>query len=183
MATLNESPLPARRKAGVRPVRRHSLKTDMTPMVDLGFLLISFFIFTTQMSKPVVTNLNMPHDGPPITLGMSNALTMLLGDDHSMYYYEGEMKAALSEGKIIRSNFDVSHGIGQVMRDKQQGLERINKEGEGKEGMMVLIKPMKGANYDDVMKVLDEILINEVKKYALIKPEAEEIAFVDQKTQ
>jgi biopolymer transport protein ExbD len=183
MATLNESPLPARRKAGVRPLRKHSLKTDMTPMVDLGFLLISFFIFTTQMNKPVVTDLNMPHDGPPITLGMSNALTVLLGDDHGIYYYEGEMKPALSAGKIIRSNFDVSHGIGQVMRDKQQSLERMNKGNEGKEGMMVLIKPMKGANYDDVMKVLDEILINEVKKYALIKPEAEEIAFMDKRTE
>ena len=67
------------------------------------------------------------------------------------------------------------------MRDKQQSLERINKEGEGKEGMMVLIKPMKGADYGDVMKVLDEILINEVKKYALIKPEAEEMFFMDKK--
>ena len=183
MATLNESPLPTRRKAGVRPMRRHSLKTDMTPMVDLGFLLISFFIFTTQMSKPVVTNLNMPHDGPPSTLGMSNALTVLLGDNHSIYYYEGEMKTALPDGKVIRSNFDVNHGIGQVMRDKQQSLERINKEGKGKEGMMVLIKPMKGADYGDMMKVLDEILINEVKKYALIKLEAEEMAFMEQKTQ
>ena len=80
-------------------MRRHSLKTDMTPMVDLGFLLISFFIFTTQMNKPVVTSLNMPHDGPPSTLGMSNALTVLLGDNHSIYYYEGEMKTALSDGR------------------------------------------------------------------------------------
>ena len=58
-----------RRKAGVKGQKKETLKIDMTPMVDLGFLLITFFIVTTELSKPRTANLNMPKDGPPIPVG------------------------------------------------------------------------------------------------------------------
>lgn len=48
---------------GVKRQKRVELKIDMTPMVDLGFLLLSFFIFTTEISKPSATKMYMPHDG------------------------------------------------------------------------------------------------------------------------
>ena len=55
-----------RRRAGVSRPKKHNPKTDMTPMVDLGFLLISFFVMTTELSKPRVAQLNMPKEGPPM---------------------------------------------------------------------------------------------------------------------
>src|SRR5687768_12504833 len=87
MEMLTDMQPAGRSRRGVARMKKHSLKTDMTPMVDLGFLLIAFFIMTTELNKPVVTRLNMPHDGPSIPLAMSNALTVLLGDNNTVYYY------------------------------------------------------------------------------------------------
>ena len=65
----------ARKKTGAGRMKKANLRIDMTPMVDLGFLLIAFFIFTTEISKPAVTKLYMPHEGAPINVLDSKSLT------------------------------------------------------------------------------------------------------------
>lgn len=172
-------PAASRKKAGVRYLRKHSLKTDMTPMVDLGFLLISFFVMTVRMNAPVVEKLYMPHDGPPQKLQMSNALTMLIGDNHTVYYYHGDIGQALEGNEIRQISFDEKKGIGKIIRDKQDFLAKAGISKEGKDGLMVLIKPSGKANYDDVVKALDEMQINNVTRYVLVKPEREEIGWLD----
>ena len=62
MAEITETNIGHRRKRGVRRMKRHSLRTDMTPMVDLGFLLITFFVFTAQLRKPHSMKLSMPKE-------------------------------------------------------------------------------------------------------------------------
>lgn len=178
MTDITGSPVTGRKKAGVRYLRKHSLKTDMTPMVDLGFLLISFFVMTVRMNEPAVEKLYMPHDGPPQKLQMSNALTLLIGDDHTVYYYQGEMEGALARKEIIQTSFDEKTGVGQIIRDKQAYLGRAGISKEGREGLMVLIKPSERSNYNDLIKALDEMLINNVTRYALVKPEKEEIQYL-----
>src|SRR5687767_6797858 len=112
------------KRRGVRKMKRHSLKTDMTPMVDLGFLLIAFFIFTAQLSEPRVVNLNMPKEGgPPTTLAQSNALTILLEKDNTVFYYEGQWEDARVNGRIYKTGFSVSNGIGNIIRQKQKQLD------------------------------------------------------------
>lgn len=149
----------------------------MTPMVDLGFLLISFFIFTTELSKPVVVNLAMPKDssGPPIPLGESNALTVILSNKDKIFYYEGEMNQAISNGKISETNYSTKEGIRKIIRNKQEWLDKANISKEKRDGLMVLIKADSEASYENLMAVLDEMLINNVKRYALIKLEPGEI--------
>ena len=84
---------PSRSKAGVKGMKKANLKIDMTPMVDLGFLLISFFIFTTEISKPRVTNLYMPKGVDSTRIAESKSLTILLSDDDdNIFYYNGDMK-------------------------------------------------------------------------------------------
>src|SRR5215470_11394573 len=80
---------------GVKKAKRLSTRVDMTPMVDLGFLLITFFIFTTTMSSPKALNLNMPKDTKKEEelnkAKESGALTIMLGKDNAVYFYEGQL--------------------------------------------------------------------------------------------
>jgi biopolymer transport protein ExbD len=176
----NESVVGGRRRRKAF-MRKHSLKTDMTPMVDLGFLLIAFFIMTTELNKPVVTKLNVPHDGPATLLGMSNAMTVIMGKNNTVYYYHGEWQDALNNNQIIQTTFAVKDGFGKAIREKQQALDALKsgKPGaEGRDGLMLLIKATPEASYSNMIDVLDEVAINRVKKYALVKPTADEIRYV-----
>lgn len=172
----------SRRRPGVGRMKRHSVKTDMTPMVDLGFLLIAFFVMTTELSKPTVVNLNMPKSGPSMPVGNSNALTILLDDNDRVYYYPGDWKDALANGQVFKTNFSESNGLGKVIREKQKWLDANSKK-EGRDGLMLLIKPGKDANYKNVINALDEALINVVKKYALLPVEQEETEWMKNQDQ
>src|SRR6476660_1686576 len=82
---------------GVKKAKKLSTRVDMTPMVDLGFLLITFFIFTTTMSTPNTMALNVPKKVQDTTQQIevkeSNALTIVLGKNRGIYYYEGRLEA------------------------------------------------------------------------------------------
>ncbi len=172
-STNNNDSLFSRKKAGVRGMIKHNLKIDMTPMVDLGFLLISFFVITTELSKPTVMLLSMPKEGDS-KLGESNALTILLDKNNAVYYYDGDWKNASNSGGIIRTNFSGKDGLRKVIMEKQNSLDRNSKMKEGRNGLMMLIKPAEEASYKNVVDVLDEATINIVKKYAVIKISKEE---------
>src|ERR1041384_5290476 len=80
---------------GVKKAKKLSTRVDMTPMVDLGFLLITFFIFTATLSTPSTMDLNMPKDTDKeeeqTKAKQSGALTVMLGKNINVYYYEGEL--------------------------------------------------------------------------------------------
>lgn len=170
-----DTPAAAGKRPGVRRAKKHHLRIDMTPMVDLGFLLISFFVITTELSQPHTMDLNMPKDGPPMKLGESDALTILLDSDKRIWYYEGEWNKALAGKQIFPTTFDIQDGIGRVIREKQRRLDKAQKDmDEGRTGLMLLIKPMDGASYATVIDALDQALIWSVKKYAIVDPLPEE---------
>lgn len=175
----NNTPVSAKNRPGAHRVKKHSLHTDMTPMVDLGFLLITFFVFTAEMSKPAVTKLVMPTEGGQTTLGQSNALTVILGKNDAVYYYHGDPGKAFAEGKIYKTGFAFDKGIGNIIRDKQKQLANNPASREGKDGLMLLIKPGEHTSYQNVIDMLDEVMINKVKKYALLKQEKEEVDYVN----
>lgn len=110
MAAVNDSPANSTRRAGVTKPKKYIPRVDMTPMVDLGFLLITFFIMTTELSKPTAMDLYMPKDGPPTHLCETCALTVLVDKDN-LYYYEGQWEDAIRHNKIRTTGFTGANSI------------------------------------------------------------------------
>lgn len=171
MATINETTAPARQRAGVARMKKNNLRIDMTPMVDLGFLLVAFFVMTTELSKPYVARLNMPKDGPPSTLGESAAFTILIDGNNGIFYYHGPAEKALSEKQVKHSSFSPRGGVGDEIRTLQKWLDEPGVFKEGRAGLMLLIKPTVNASYSQIINAMDEALINKVGKYVIVSPD------------
>ena len=144
---------------GVKKGKKLSTRVDLTPMVDLGFLLITFFIFTTTMSQPTALKLFLPKDTDKPEeqnkVKASGALTIMLGKKDGVYYYEGELAPDASNYKS--SNF-------KDIRD-----EIINKKkATNPEDFVVVIKPGPESTYKNTVDMLDEMTINDVKRYAMV---------------
>ena len=144
---------------GVKKGKKLSTRVDLTPMVDLGFLLITFFIFTTTMSQPTAMKLFLPKDTEKPEeqnkVKASGALTIMLGKGDGVFYYEGEL---LPDG----SNFKSSNF-------KDIRTEIINKKkSTNAQDFVVVIKPGPEATYKNTVDILDEMTINDVKRYAMV---------------
>lgn len=163
-----------RKISGVQRMVKHNLKIDMTPMVDLGFLLISFFVITTELSKPTAMDLAMTKEGPPMPLAESSALTVLIDKGNTIYYYEGKWEEALRDNKIKQTRLSGTNNIRTIINKKQKRLDADVKSKEKREGLMLLIKPSKETNYRAIVDLLDEATINIVKKYAVINQSKQE---------
>src|SRR5215203_7390717 len=105
---------------GVKKGKKLSTRVDLTPMVDLGFLLITFFIFSTTISKPVALGIKMPASDKPInsTIGESGALTIIPTQNDQIFYYHGDLMEAFKKGNHGFTGYSLSSGIGHVIRQK-----------------------------------------------------------------
>jgi biopolymer transport protein ExbD len=172
MAQLQLQPVTPGKK---NRAHKAQLKIDMTPMVDLGFLLITFFIFTTTMSKPAITKLYMPADGDSTKLKEDAALTVLLAGNDSIFYYQGKLEDALKKNELNVTNYNIKTGIGNIIREKQKNL------GSKKNNLMLLIKPLESSSYNNLMNTLDEVMINDIKRYAIVEAMEQERGFVSKR--
>jgi len=180
MTQMENAAIQQQRKS-ISQKRKLAPKIDMTPMGDLGFLLITFFVFTTTMSKPMAADLYMPKDEritDSMNIPESLVLTILLDENNKIYYYKEDWQKAKIKNAIYETNYSTWKGLGNVIREKQKEIDEIGKFPEGKRGMMLLIKPLSKSVYKNVIDALDEVMINDVKKYAIVEPVADEIAYV-----
>lgn len=159
MAEITPKTTDKRKRGITRATGKLSTRVDLTPMVDLGFLLITFFIFTTTMSNPTAMGLVLPDERPDPGREMhqyeSGALTIIPTANNRFFYYEGILEPA---GRNFVST-DLK-GIRNAIIRKKSVADPSK--------LLVIIKPDESTNYGSMVKVLDEMTINMIKKYVLI---------------
>lgn len=164
--------------------KKLSTRIDMTPMVDVAFLLITFFMLTTTLQRPKTMNLFLPHDvenqEQQNKVKESQALTILIAKGNNLYYYYGIGSEVAKDPvhKIIETSYNLKNGIGTVISDKWRSV--IQSSG-GRDSMVVIIKPTKRAAYENVVGILDNMNIYEVKKYALVPADPNDEKMIDLK--
>ncbi|EJF10055.1 biopolymer transport protein ExbD/TolR [Pontibacter sp. BAB1700] len=149
-------------KGGKKRAKKMSVHLDMTPMVDLAFLLLTFFMLTTTFSKPQTMEINMPvkpdTEDEQIALKASNAMTIVLGENDRVYYYFGLGDPA--ENPEVQTTDYSANGIRKVL---------ISPQVRGNEKMTVLVKPMEGSRYKNVVDILDELKITDTNRFAIVE--------------
>jgi biopolymer transport protein ExbD len=155
------------KKGGKVRSKKASTKVDMTPMVDLAFLLITFFMLTTTLNKPQALQVNMPDKNDKAEkpeIAESKAMTIILGENSKIYWYTG-----VKEPKVSTTDFS-AEGIRHVLNKKNKEI--------GADELVVVIKAMKKAKYNNLVDILDEMHITHTKRFAIvdITPEDEKLA-------
>lgn len=149
-------------KGGKKRSKKMSVHLDMTPMVDLAFLLLTFFMLTTTFSKPQTMEINMPvkpdNEDEQIALKASNAMTIILGENDNLYYYFGLGDPA-ENPEVLKSDYS-ANGIRKVL---------ISPQVRGNEKMTVLVKAMEKSRYKNVVDILDELKITDTNRFAIVE--------------
>ena len=139
---------------------KRNTRVDLTPMVDLGFLLITFFVFTTTMSQPAVMNLNMPYDKAPPgdDICESCVLTIMLAKDNVIKYYEGMG----GSNQVIKETSFGSEGIRDIIVQKRIAVKNVRGSSDN---FVMIIKPSDESTFQNFVDIIDEVAINNIKRY------------------
>jgi biopolymer transport protein ExbD len=194
------------KKGGKRRPKKHSTRIDMTPMVDLMCLLITFFMLTTAFSKSKVMVITMPDKDQPnqpkdnTQISAFRTLNILLSDKDQVFYYVGSDKKPLTP--FTRTDFS-KDGIRKILLEKNKDLftkifeyrdkritgklvvadttfdNEIKKmKREDKAGPIVLIKADKTAKYKDIVNIIDEMAICNIASYAVVDVSPPELEMI-----
>jgi len=144
------------KKDGKVRSKKTSTRIDMTPMVDLAFLLLTFFILTTTLSKPQTMEITMPEKPKPEDkqpeVNEKKVLTLVLGANDKVYWYVG-----ITEPEAKRTDFS-KDGIRKVLVEKKSEIRDL----------IVLIKAMDESKYKNMVDILDEMTISNIQRFAIV---------------
>lgn len=196
MAEVNTGDGGGHGKHDKKRAKKSSTRIDMTPMVDLAFLLLTFFVLTSTFSKPKTMEINFPADAkhPEDQQKVNNALTFIMTKDNGIFYYAGEF---YPEGNakgappttLIKTDFS-PEGLHKLLLDRNKPtIDAIDKlteklkhkeivdttyrrlavgEKGKKEALTVLVKSDDKAIYKNIIDVIDELNICNIGKYAIV---------------
>jgi len=199
---------------GKQRAKKHSTHIDMTPMVDLMSLLITFFMLTAAFNKPKIMQITLPEKdqqedtskGPEIEA--KRTLNLLITGDDKVYYYIGkppmnDADVAASTGRLIKTDYSkdgirktvlkmnmllyervdsatqlVITGKSKISQDSLLALIKIYKR-QDKKGPIVMIKADKKAKYKNIVNIIDEMNICNVRTYAITDPNEYELKLIE----
>ncbi len=196
MAEVNTGDGGGHGKHDKKRAKKLSTRIDMTPMVDLAFLLLTFFVMTSTFNKAKTMEINFPAEpkSDDQRQKVNNALTFIMSKDNSIYYYYGEFYPAGNDKgnpatTLEKTNFS-KDGLRKLLLDKNRStVEEVNKlteqlksreiadstykrlvvNAKGSKGALtVLIKADDKALYRNVIDLIDELNICQVGKYAVV---------------
>ena len=165
MADVDLSQSKGKQKHGGKKKRKRiNVRVDMTPMVDVAFLLLTFFMLTTSMSKPQTMEINLPpadSEGKvnDVQVAASNLLTVRVREDFKIFWNIGEEKPAAVDCSDRRTKLV---NLGKLLKDRSSSNPKL----------ITLIKIDDKAKYIDMVDVMDEMNINGITRFS-IAPMAE----------
>ena len=175
MAELNTSD-GGKGKGGKVRSKKSNAKVDLTAMVDLAFLLITFFMLTTSLSKPQSMDLGLPDkdekDKPEkdVKVDQKRTMTIIMGKDNKIKWFHGLLESPEPGGKPTDAVYG-KNGLRKEILKRVKSVEEYcktrpnNKKGDG---LIVIIKPSKKSTYRNLVDVLDEMAICKVPTYAIV---------------
>ena len=173
--------------------KKMTVRVDFTPMVDMNMLLITFFMLCTTLIKPQTMELNMPSNNKDITddqksmVKASQAITLLLGADDKLYYYEGEPNyqdyTSLKETDystgglrafLLAKNADAVRQVNELKKQKaaltlseEDYAKKVAEIKSGKQTPTIIIKATNQSSYKNLVSALDEMLVCQIGKYVI----------------
>jgi biopolymer transport protein ExbD len=139
---------------GKKKKKRVNIRIDMTPMVDVAFLLLTFFMLTTSMSKPQTMEINLPPAETKADVAESNLLTLRVTDDFRVFWNIGTEKPTTVDGANKKERLI---NLGKLLKDRNRANPKL----------ITLIKVDGKAKYIDMVDVMDELNINDITRFSL----------------
>lgn len=127
--------------------KRLGIRIDMTPMVDIAFLLLTFFMLTTTMSKPQTMEINLPPGESQVEVAASNLITLRISEEFNIYWNIGSEKPE-------KAKFT---DLAKILSEKSRANPRL----------ITLIKVDRKAKYVNMVDIIDELNINNITRFSL----------------
>jgi biopolymer transport protein ExbD len=201
MAEVNSGGGGGHGKHDKKRAKKMSTRIDMTPMVDLAFLLLTFFILTSTFNKPKALDLAFPakpKDTDIVDKTKANGISILITGDDKVYWYPGQLKP---ESEVQKTDYS-KNGLRMIFTNGNSKIivkmNQLRKEAQGwnyapaiadsifkskakpikgdPDALVVLIKADDKASYKNVIDVVDELNITDIGKFAIVDMTSEEKA-------
>ncbi len=141
---------PRERKKGKKrkKARRLGIRMDMTPLVDVAFLLLTFFMFTTSMSRPQTMEINLPPDKEvKVEIAESNLLTIRVDQKGDIFWNVGIESPKRLDPATLRT----------FLREKSQGNPKLT----------TLVKVAREGRYSMLVNMIDELNLAQIQRFSI----------------